>query len=450
MRTKPHLAGMALASFGLLAALNAGCDRPAGEAHAKASAGHRAVPRVTTITPERRTVRRTTEQPGQIEAAETTPLYAKLAGYVESVAVDIGDQVKKGQVLAVLRVPEAEADLKQKRAMIEQAEAEKKQAEATVAVSRAGVASAEAKVAEIQAGIRRTEADVARWRSEFARVEQLFRERAQTGSLFDETRNKLKMAEATQEEVKAQVKSAEAALAEAKALLDKANSDVQAATSHIDVARFEAERAEAMAGYMKILAPFDGVVTRRGADTGHLTTPGASGEMLFVVARSDIVTITVGVPEADAPFVNVGDPARVRLQALEGKTFEGKVTRTAWALDAATRTLRVEIDLPNAGDVLRPGLYAYATIIAEEHQDVLTVPGTAVISDGGKSYCVAVADGHAKRKEVGLGLSDGKRTEVVSGLDGGEKIVEANAASLADGQPVERSEPQGGTPKAKG
>ena len=91
-------------------------------------------------------------------------------------------------------------------------------------------------------------------------------------------------------------------------------------------------------------------MTRRGVDTGHLTTPGTGGELLFVVARSDVVTITVGVPETEAPFVNPGDPARVRLQALEGKTFEGQVTRTAWALDPATRTLRAEIDLPNADD----------------------------------------------------------------------------------------------------
>ena len=450
MQPRIHLAEGSLAALGMLALLSAGCGKPSGEGTAKAgTVGTPPVTRVTTVTPERMTIRRTTEQPGQIEAAETTPLYAKLAGYVESVAVDIGDKVKKGQVLAELRMPETEADLKEKRAMIEQAKSQKKQAEATVEVSRAGVASAEAKVTEIQAGIRRTGADVARWLAEFARIEQLVRERAQTGSLLDETRNKLKAAEATEEEVRAQVKSAEAALAEAKALLDKARSDVQTSMSRIEVARFEAEHAEAMAGYMKIVAPFDGVVTRRGADTGHLTTPGTSGEMLFIVARSNIVTITVGVPETDAPFVNVGDPARVRLQALEGKTFEGKVTRTAWALDSATRTLRTEIDLPNTDDVLRPGLYAYATIIAEEHKDVLTVPTSAIVPDGARSYCVAVADGHAKRKEVRLGLSDGKRTEVISGIGEAEKIVEANAASLADGQTVERNEPQGASAKPK-
>ncbi len=448
IRTK--FAVPSFAALGVFALLNGGCGKPTGEATARAAAsGNPPIARVTTVSPERMTIRRTTEEPGQIEAAETTPIYAKLAGYVESVAVDIGDKVKKGQVLAVLRMPETEADLKVKRAMIEQAQSEKRQDEAMVEVSRAGVASAEAKVTEIQAGISRSDAEVARWRSEFTRIEQLFRERAQTGSLLDETRNKLKAAESAQEEVRAQVKSAQASLAEAKARLEKARSDVQTAVSHIEVARFEAEHAEAMASYMKILAPFNGVVSRRSVDTGHLTTPGASGELLFIISRSDIVTITVGIPETDAPFVNPGDQARIRLQALEGRAFEGKVTRTAWALDAATRTLRTEIDLPNADDLLRPGLYAYATIIAEEHKDALTVPAAAIVKDGEKSYCLTVADGRAKRREVMPGLVDGKRIEIVSGLNGGEKVVEANAASLYDEQPVLENKPptDAGKPK---
>ena len=139
--------------------------------------------------------------------------------------------------------------------------------------------------------------------------------------------------------------------------------------------------------------------------------------------------------------MNAGDPARVRLHALDGKTFDGKVTRTAWALDSATRTLRAEIDLPNPDEFLRPGLYAYATIIAEEHKDALTMPTTAIVKDGEKSYCVTVAEGRAKRREVTPGLIDGKRIEIVSGLDGGEKWSEANAASLVDGQAVEENKP---------
>jgi len=163
MRMRNPVAEGSFVALGVLALLNAGCGKPTGEGATTASAPP--VARVTTVVPERMTIRRTTEQPGQIEAAETTPIHAKLAGYVESVAVDIGDRVKKGQVLAELRMPETEADLKEKRALIEQARSQKKQAEAMVEVSRAGVTSAEAKVAEIQAGIRRADADVARWRA---------------------------------------------------------------------------------------------------------------------------------------------------------------------------------------------------------------------------------------------------------------------------------------------
>jgi len=437
---------LAATSLGLLAALNAGCELRTGETVARAEAVGTPIARVITVLPVREGVRRIAEQPGQIEAFESTPLHAKLAGFVQSVSVDIGDRVKKGQVLAELRVPEVEADLKQKRASVEQAEAERKQAEANVEVAQAGVSSAEANVIEIQAGIRRAEADVSRWRAEYSRVHQLAQERALVGSLVDETKSKLGAAQATRDEASAQVKSSEAALAEAKARLDKARSDVEAAASRIEVAQFEAERAEAMTGYREIEAPFDGVVVRRRVDTGHLTTPGTTGEPLFVVARHDVVTISVGVPEAAAPFVNPGDEAQIRLLALDDRTFAGKVTRTAWALDSETRTLQAEIDFPNPDNTLRPGFYVYVTIIAENHQDALTVPATAIIKEEGKAFCVTVEGGHAKRREIKVGLTEGNRTEVLSGLNADEKVVEANAASLADGQPVEVSTPPHDSP----
>jgi hypothetical protein len=161
-----------------------------------------------------------------------------------------------------------------------------------------------------------------------------------------------------------------------RASLDRARSDVVAAEAGISVARSDARRAEALLGYTRIVAPFDGVVTRRNVDAGHLTVPGGQGEPLFIVARSDLVTVTVGVPELFAAAVDPGDSARVRLQAIPGRTFEGKVTRTAYALDTKSRTLRVEIDLPNPVGKLHPGLYAYATIILDEHRDALTLPAS--------------------------------------------------------------------------
>ena len=135
------------------------------------------------------------------------------------------------------------------------------------------------------------------------------------------------------------------------------------------------------------------------------------------------------------------DRALFRLQSIPGKPFEGTVTRSAYALDPKSRTLRVEIDLANPAGKLHPGLYAYASIIAEEHTDALTIPTTAVGRDADKPYCVVVRDGHASRRPIEPGLSDGTSTEVVSGLNGDELVVKAGVISLLDGQPVESTGP---------
>jgi RND family efflux transporter MFP subunit len=399
------------------------------------------VARVETVVPQRYTVRRSVGEPGQLQAFETTSLYANVQGYVKTWTVNIGTSVKKDQVLAEVAVPELEAELRQKRAAIEQATAKHKQAEAAAEVAVANVAGAKAKLEEVRAGVSRVEADLARWQAEYKRVEQLFRERAQTGSLLDETRNKLRSAEAAQHEVEAQVRSADVALAQSQAAVDQARADSGAAAAAIDVANEDARRVEALLGYTKIRAPFDGVVIRRNVDTGQLTHPGATGEPLFIVARSDVVTITVGIPEAFASAINPGDRAEVRLQAMNGRTIDAKVSRISWALDPKTRTIGAEIDLPNPGGTLLPGLYAYATVIVDEHPDVLTVPTTAVVKEKDSSYCVAIVGGKAARRHVTTGLNDGTRTEVIAGIKEGDSVVKANAASLQDGQPVEVVEP---------
>lgn len=399
--------------------------------------------RVEVVHPERHAVRRTVGQPGQLQAYETAEVHARIPGYVKGWAVNIGAAVKKGQVLAELSVPELEAELRQKEAAIEQATARRKQAEAEVEVAQADIAGSEAKLVECRAGVHRADADLARWRAELHRVEKLFEARAQTGTLLDETRSKHQSAEATLEETRAHVKSAEVGLVQARASLDRARSDVAAANAAIDFARADANHAQAMLAYARIEAPFDGVVTRRNIDTGDLTRPGPDGPPLFVVARSDILTIAVDVPEAIATEIDPGDRASVKLQAMNGRVVEGKVTRISWALDPKTRTIRVEIDIPNPEARLRPGLYAYATIVAVEHPDVLTVPATAIVEEDGKPRCVVVADGKAARRPVVLGLGDGTRVEVLSGLAPGDAVIKANAASLADGQPVEVARPAG-------
>src|SRR4051794_1149024 len=136
MKAPRRETGAGLAALGILALLGSGCGGPAGEGAAKAETAGPPVTKVTTVAPERMTVRRTTEQPGQIEAVELTAMHARLAGYVEDVSADIGDRVKKGQVMARLRVPEVEADSRQKKAQVEEAQALEKQAEASVKVAK--------------------------------------------------------------------------------------------------------------------------------------------------------------------------------------------------------------------------------------------------------------------------------------------------------------------------
>ena len=427
-----------LATAVILLAMAAGCEHAS---EGKGSQSASPVTRVEVVHPERHTVRRSVGEPGELQAYETATIHARIPGYVKSWNVNIGAHVKKGRVIAELSVPELEADVQQKKATVDQAIAKHRLAGAAVKVAEANVAGAEAKLAEVRAGIKRADADLVRWQAEFHRVEQLFQARAQTGSLLDETRNKLRASEATRDEVGAQVASAEVAVTQARAAQEQAHSNVGAAAATIEVAKAEARHAEALLGYARIEAPFDGIIIQRNVDTGDLTQPGADQLPLFVIARSDIVTIWVAIPEVFAPAVNPGDRAEIKLQAVPGPAIVGKVTRISWALDPKVRTLRAEIDIPNPDARLQPGLYAYATVIAEEHPDVLTLPATAVVNEQGKDYCVAVVDGKAARRPIRLGLSDGTRTEVVSGITGDEAVVKANAASLADGQPVQVIEP---------
>jgi RND family efflux transporter MFP subunit len=234
---------------------------------------------------------------------------------------------------------------------------------------------------------------------------------------------------------------AEAALAQSDAEREKAVADVAVAEAHVRFAEADVRLAETMVEFTRIASPFAGTVTRRLVDTGHLTDPDGASDPLLTISRTDIVRVSVGVPEVDAPLVGVGDPARIRLQALEGRTFEGEVSRTSWALDQSTRTLRAEIDLENLEGVLQPGLYVYVTIIAEERPDVLSLPESAILRDpAGNASCMVAEDGKARRKPIELGLSDGDRVEVVSGLSGSEAVITSDPASLEEGQPVAPSE----------
>ena len=166
-----------------------------------------------------------------------------------------------------------------------------------------------------------------------------------------------------------------------------------------------------------------------------------SAKPLFTVVRTDRVRVFIDLPEMDAPLANSGDRAVVRVQALGGRDFLGSITRTSWALDSATRTLRTEVDVPNPDGQLRPGMYAQVTIDLEERADAWTLPTSALLSQGGETWCYVVENGKARRKPVTVGLTAGGEAEILTGLAGNEEvIVLAKGASLTEGQAVEAAQ----------
>jgi HlyD family secretion protein len=432
-----------------MVALIAGCSRTPSKDAAE-DAGSEPIMRVTTVQPQRKTITRQSREPGQIEAFQSTPLYAKVPGYVRRYHVDIGDPVKgpyydksgklvgRGQLLAELSIPELDQELREKEAEVAHAEAEQALAQAARKVAEAGVRAAGAQLGKARAAVDRAQAEQEKTDSEYRRIVQLAQSSSINPKVVDEAKNHLRAAQAATRDAVSHVEAAEAAIEQSNALVERAVADEKAAHAGKLLADAGQARVTAMVDYQRIEAPFDGTVSARNVDVGHFVQPAeaAQARAIFTIVQTDVVRIFVDVPEVDAPLVDRGDPAVIQVDSLSGKKFAAEVTRTTWTLDPATRTLRTEIDVPNETGELRPGMYAFATIKLAEVVDALVIPLSAVRSENEKASCFCVADGRLVEVPLSLGLSDGKEVEVVSGLNGDEQLVEKNTVSLADGKPA--------------
>lgn len=400
--------------------------------------------KVTVVKPEQRKIKRLVEQPGAVRADQESPLAAKIAGYVRSVAVDIGDRVKTGDPLIEIAVPEMDEEAKLKDAHVKQADVAIQQLKKQLMTAEAQVAAADAQVKEAQSGMKRAEAYYDRWASEAKRTTDLALKKLVTDQEREEAAKQVAAADAARDEVRAKIFSAQATLKRYQAERDAAEIDVEAGKVKLEVAKAEAARFKELLAYKTIKAPFDGIVTRRTVDPGHFVQQGKP-ETLLVVAKTDPVRVVVDVPETDAALVKKGDTAQVRFPALDGKTVSGAVARSSWSLDPQARTLRAEIDLPNAGAELRPGTYAIVAISVET-SEVRAVPAKALVKAGDTMAIFIVRDGKAIRLRVKAGRSDGAFTEIAMqqtadgkwGPFAGEFDVISNPpANLMDGRAVE-------------
>jgi multidrug efflux pump subunit AcrA (membrane-fusion protein) len=436
----------------LLGIAAVGCNRqPASTPVAPAAAP------VAVVKPEMRAIKRVVEQPGTVQAFEETALFAKLTGYVGAIAddpnkkdhpphdrqIDRGSRVQKDQVLVVQSVPELDQELKQKEALVKQAEAEVVQSDKALAASVSTVVSATESVAEAQAGVIRAQAQYDRWHSEANRIAAMVKGGVIDPQTRDETQNQLKASEAARNEANARVASTRAEVKRAEANQGKAAADVDAAKARLEVARANVGEVNARRGYLKIMAPYDGVVTRRAVNPGDLVS-ATDKVSLFIVARIDPVRVVVQVPEADTGLVVPGQEVRVDLHAVAGPAEVGKVARTSWSLEPRSRTLWTEIDLPNPKGSVRPGMYVNARLTVELPA-VWTVPAAAVTKVGDEPAIYLVERGKAVRVAVQLGRGDGQFTQVRryrrpgaadwTDTTGSESIA-TPAAAVTDGQSI--------------
>jgi RND family efflux transporter MFP subunit len=329
------------------------------------------------------------EATGTVRARTEAALSAKVMGYVREVRAQAGDRVREGQVLAVLDARDLDTDVRRAEAAREEVKNALPEAEAAIAAAQAQADLAEAT---------------------FRRMQELFQKKSVTNQEFDEAAARLKAAAAAREVARARRQQLDAKLKQAEQ---------------------EVQAAGIRRAYSEVVAPFAGVITAKPAEPGLLAAPGV---VLFLLERDGAFRFEAAVEESRLGAVRLGEEVEVTLDGL-GRAVRGRVAERAPAVDPATRTGTVKIDLPALAE-LRSGRFGRAAFAAGT-RSVLTVPAAAVLERGQIASVFVVEDGTARLRLVTLGARDGESVEVLSGLREGERVVTPAPAALADGGAVE-------------
>lgn len=376
----------------------------------------------------------TIAQPGSVEAFEVGYIFPIVAGVLKGQTVDLGDPVKKGQLLAEIDAPLLELEEQQAASAVRQARAQVQEAESRVATAKAEVKMAESGVQQRQADLEGARALVPFRTAELGRIDALRKSNVVDAQTVDEKRAALGVA-------KSQVTGAVAALDSAKALLVIQQTKVGQAEAAVAIAQANAATADvalAKARYSRsltrLVSPLDGVVTQRATRNGEYVRPSESGNRypLLTVQQTDKVRVVVQVPELDSTFCRTGDPVELSFLALPGVRFPGcRVSRIGFVEDLPSRSMRVEIDVLNPKQILRPGMYANAEVHAYKGPaSAVHVPASCLVrSPEGESAVYVVCASKARRTAVRTGVEHSGEVEILSGLEAGDVVV-ADPAEL--------------------
>ena len=331
---------------------------------------------IETATVVSQTVSRKSRLPGELQAYLRTALQSRVAGFVESIDVDRGSQVKKGDGLVKLSAPELAAQIAEAEAKVRAVESQR--------------ASAEAQRVAAQS-----------------------------------TSDRLKAAAATPGVVAANE------LVLAQKAVDSLDGQIRALEASAAAARSAVKPMREMESYLEIKAPFDGVITERLVHPGALVGPG-TGPLLTLEQQGNLRLI-VAVPESDAAVIPRGAAVSFKVPAYPGRAFSGTVARTGNSLDAKTRTLPVELDVANRGLALAPGMYAEVEWPSRRSGASLLVPPTAVVTTTERSFVIRVNGGVAEWVNVSKGATAGDLVEVMGPLAVGDVIVKRATDEIRPG-----------------
>lgn len=360
---------------------------------AESQAAAESLPVVNVVKVTRSSAKGNLVLPGNIQAVTEAPVLARSSGYIKKRYVDIGDRVKQGQVLADIEAPELLQQIRQAQAVAEQADAAVQQAEAALVQGQSN--------------------------EHLARVTKDRWQRLLDKGVVSRQDN-----DTFQMQWQAQVANVQA--------LEKA---VNAGKSNAAAAVANVGRLNELISYLTVRAPFDGVITVRNVDTGALVTDGST--LLFRIAQTGRLRTYLNAPQGDAPEIHVGQPATLRIPDLQGREFRGQVTRTANALDPASRTLLVEVQVGNENGALLPGMYTQVELGVVRKDAPLQIPGdTLVVRGDGPQVAVLGGDGAVHYTHIQLGRDFGDHLEVLSGLEEGQQLVVNPGDAVREGVKV--------------
>ncbi|MFN7918831.1 MAG: efflux RND transporter periplasmic adaptor subunit [Bryobacteraceae bacterium] len=394
----------------------AACSRtapPASAPRTEAPAAP-AVPRVAVVAAAHTQLDHDLAITAEFRPYQEVDVMAKVAGYLSKIEVDVGSRVEQGQLLATIEVPEMADEMSKNAAAISRSQAELERARQDVKRAETAREMTELSYSRLAAVSEKRPGLVAQQE-------------------IDTVKNRDLLAQS-------QVAAAKSTLA--------------ATEQSVHVLEAEAARLRTLQAYLKVTAPFAGVVTKRFADTGAMIQAGSSsqGKPIVRVAQTQVLRLVLPVPEAVVPRLRLGMPIGVHVESL-GRNFDGRVARFSNQIQTSTRTMDTEVDVPNQGAVLVPGMFAEARLVLE-HKTGVGIPVEAVDHAKGKTSVMLVGTGGTlEQRDVVTGLETPEQVEIVSGVAEGDLVVIGNRSQLRTGQKVDPQKverPRGGAEKGRG